>query len=280
MQTRFNDPLVSCDWLAAHLDDPELAVLDATFFLPMQGRDALQDYRAEHLPGAQFYDIDAIADHSSALPHMQPSPEFFAESVGRLGIGNSKQVVLYDNNSFLASARVWWTFRLFGHKRVSVLDGGLKRWKADRRPLVSGPAETAPLREFRAVFRPELVCPLDQIREISGNPTVAIVDARSPGRFAGTDPEPRAGLRSGHIPGSVNLFYRRLVDDSSGLMKTPPEIDAECRAAGVDPAQSIVTTCGTGVTAAILALGLFRLGREDIAVYDGSWAEWGGRGDV
>ncbi len=280
MQTRRNEPLVSCDWLAGKLADPGLVILDATFFLPAQGRNAAQEFLAEHLPGAQFFDIDAIADRTDPLPHMQPSPAFFAAAASRFGIDDDIHVVVYDNNAFMAAARVWWTFRLFGHDCVSVLDGGLKHWKSCHHPVAAGAAAAVPPREFRARYRPELVRDLDRMRQICGGSSAAIVDARSSGRFAGTEPEPRAGVRSGHIPGSLNLPYKRLVDESTGLMKTPAAIAAEWRAAGIEPTQPVVTTCGTGVTAAILALSLFLLGRDDVPVYDGSWTEWGGRRDT
>lgn len=275
-----NDALVSCEWLAERLGERDLVILDATFFLPNQGRDAESEYRVEHLPGARFFDIDRVADASSSLPHMLPSPEFFAACAGRLGIDNATLVVAYDNNSFLASARAWWMFRVFGHDRVSVLDGGLRRWKDLKLPVESDAASAPVSRSFRADYRPELVRNLDQMRAIFGGPGIRIIDARSAGRFAGTEPEPRTGVCSGHIPGSSNLPYRKLVDEASGLMKMPDAIREAFESLGLDLRQPIVTTCGTGVTAAILALGLYRLGREDISVYDGSWTEWGARGDT
>lgn len=275
-----HEPLVSCAWLAAHLHSREIVILDATFFLPSQGRNAEQEYRNEHLPGARFFDIDQIADRASPLPHMLPSPEFFAASAGALGIADDTHVIAYDNNSFMASARVWWTFRVFGHDRVSVLDGGLKQWQSAGLPVEAGASALVQSRPFAAGYRRELVRDLGQVWGILGQRGIRIVDARSPGRFAGTDPEPRPGVRSGHIPGSTNLCYRGLVDGPSGLMKSPDQIEAELRAAGLERDQPMVTTCGTGVTAAILALALFRLGREDIPVYDGSWTEWGGRDDT
>lgn len=273
-------PLVDCEWLADHLDDPTLAILDASFFLPNQGRDAGGDFLAEHIESAQFFDIDEIADRTNPLPHMLPSPAGFAEAVGRLGIGNATHVIAYDNNAFMASARAWWMFRVFGHDRVSVLDGGLQRWRDLNLPLVSGAPEPAVACRFDAGFRPDLVRSLEQMRDLLGEPHVDIVDARSPGRFAGSEPEPRPGVRSGHIPGSRNVPYRSLVDETSGEMKALPEIAATFETAGTDVAGPLVTTCGTGVTAAILALALFRLGRADVAVYDGSWTEWGGRTDT
>lgn len=272
-------PLIDAEWLAAHLDDPDLVVLDASFFLPNQGRDAHQEYLAAHLPGAGFFDIDAIADHASPLPHMLPAPDFFAQAAGALGIGPETLVVAYDHNSFMASARVWWTFRVFGHERVRVLDGGLARWRALGLPLAAGPV-AAPPREFAASFHPGWVRGLEEMRGLLGDPTAQILDARSPGRYAGTEPEPRAGLRSGHIPGSRNLFFKHLIDAATHRLKPADALEREFRDAGVDPYKPVVATCGTGVTASVLALGLYCLGNDDAAVYDGSWTEWGGRDDT
>ena len=280
MSSRLTPPLVSCEWLAERLAARDIAILDATFVLPNQGRQAEQEYLVEHIPGAKFFDVDTVADMSDPLPHMLPTPEFFAASVGRLGIDNTTHVVVYDNNDFMASARLWWTFRVFGHDRVSVLDGGLKRWLALGRGFESGLATLVTSRRFEAYFRAELVRNLDEVRSLLAQSESQIADARSPGRFMGSEPEPRPGLRSGHIPGSKNVFFKTLIDESSGLMKSSPAIDGVFRNAGLDLQRPIVTTCGTGVTAAVLALGLFRLGREDVPVYDGSWAEWGGREDT
>lgn len=274
------DPLVSCEWLAARLGDPHLAILDASFFLPAAARSASSEFLAEHLPGSHFFDVDAIADSGTALPHMLPEPQSFAAAVARMGIGGDTRVVAYDNNSFMASARVWWTFRVFGHDRVSVLDGGLRRWKAVGAALESGAAGPAPSAEFSAGYRPELVRDLAQMRQLLDEPESRIIDARSPGRFAGSEPEPRRGLRSGHIPGSRSLFFKNLVDEAAGTLKPVGALELEFRRAGVDLDGPVVATCGTGITAAILALGLYRLGRRDTAVYDGSWTEWGGREDT
>lgn len=274
-----SSPLVSVQWLDDHRGSPEIVVLDAGFFLPNQGRDAYAEYLAGHIPGALFFDIDAVADHATALPHMLPSAASFAESVGRLGIASRTRVVVYDNNSFMASARVWWTFRVFGHERVRVLDGGLARWKAAGGTPAAGP-ETATPREFTANFHPGLVRNLAEMERMLAEPGVQILDARAPGRFSGSEPEPRPGLRAGHIPGSKNLFFRRLVDDETQCLKPVAALEAEFAATGIDLRRPVVTTCGTGVTASILALGLYCLGNEEVAVYDGSWAEWGGRSDT
>ncbi|QJD29842.1 3-mercaptopyruvate sulfurtransferase [Methylococcus geothermalis] len=272
-------PLVDALWLSQRLDDPHITVVDASFFLPAQQRNAKAEFAAAHIPGARFFDIDAIADIANPLPHMLPAPEFFAEQVGRLGIANDTHVIAYDGNDFMASARVWWTFRVFGHDRVSVLDGGFRRWQALGLPVSSEDTAGAE-RAFRPGFRPELVLNLETLRRLCDERTVQVLDARSPGRFAGTEPEPRAGLRSGHIPGSRHLFFKRLIDEATQGLKPVAELEALFRDAGIDLARPVATTCGTGVTASILALGLYLLGRPDAAVYDGSWTEWGGRADT
>lgn len=273
-------PLVSCEWLREQLERGDMAVLDATFFLPAERRDAAAEYRQCHLPGARFFDIDAVADHNTPLPHMLPSPAEFAEAVGGLGIGNDTLVVAYDNNRFMASARLWWTLRVFGHERVVVLDGGLQRWQALGLPVAAGSGAPAPRVPYQADFHPELVCDLAQMRLLAASRGRQLLDARSPGRFEGRDPEPRPGLKSGHIPGSHNLFFADLLDPDSRTLRSVDELAQLFRQAGVDPALPVVTTCGTGVTAAVLALALYRLGREDVAVYDGSWSEWGGLPDT
>ncbi|CAL1239215.1 3-mercaptopyruvate sulfurtransferase [Candidatus Methylocalor cossyra] len=273
-------PLVSAEWLQGRLGSPDLVLLDATFFLPNQGRDAHREYLATHLPGARFFDIDAVADRDSPLPHMLPAAAFFADCVGRLGIENHHQVVIYDGNNFLASARVWWTFRVFGHSRVAVLDGGLARWLALGLPTESGEPSPAVPRSYTATFHPGLVRRLDEVRARLHDAAAQIVDARSPGRFAGSEPEPRPGVRSGHIPGSRNLFFMRLIDDTTKCLKPPAELEREFRSASIDPQRPVIATCGSGVTAAILALALYRLGNPYAAVYDGSWTEWGSRDDT
>lgn len=279
MGTENHPTLVSCDWLARRLGSPDLAVIDASFFLPNQPRNAFEEYRKEHIPGAQFFDIDVVADRTTNLPHMLPSPEQFAEAVGAMGIDRQIHVVTYDSNLFMASARLWWTFRVFGHDGVSVLDGGLVRWEAEGRPVTAEVAAVTP-RRFDACFRPELVRDLQQMQALLDEPAAQILDARSSGRFTGAEPEPRACLRSGHIPGSRNLPFRQLIDETTCCLKSTAKLDKLYREAGIDSRQPLVATCGTGVTAAILAMGLYCLGNRDVAVYDGSWAEWGGRDDT
>lgn len=272
-------PLVDCRWLSERLGTEGIVVVDASFYLPNQGRNAKAEYLSTHIPGASFFDIDEIADRSSGLPHMLPSPEQFSRAVGAMGVDNDTWVIAYDHNAFMASARAWWTFRTFGHDRVSVLDGGLARWLQEGYPADAATPDRR-AREFKADFRPELVRDIDRMRALLDRRDVRVLDARSPGRYAGIEPEPRAGVRSGHMPGARNLSYRNLVDETTHRLKSPETLAELYRLAGVTPGQPVVTTCGTGVTAAILALGLYILGDETVAVYDGSWTEWGGRTDT
>ena len=274
MSAAQDSPLVSAEWLAQRLDTPDLVILDATFFLPGQGRNARDEHLHAHIPGAQFFDIDVIADHATNLPHMLPSAAEFAEAAGNLGIEEFSTVVVYDNNQFMASARAWWTFRVFDHDHVRVLDGGLARWQTLGLPTRSGP-EPASRRHFQAVRRPALVRNLNDMQEALGHPGTQIVDARSAERFSGEEPEPRLGLRSGHLPGSRNLPFRQLIDAETHCLKPETDLRLAFETAGIDPGAPVIATCGSGVTAAILALGLYRLGNESAAVYDGSWSEWG-----
>jgi thiosulfate/3-mercaptopyruvate sulfurtransferase len=272
------DPLVTTDWLAKHLGEADLRVVDGTWHMPQLGRDARAEFEAAHVPGAVFFDIDAIADRATTLPHMLPTVDEFAEAVGGLGIAGDDRVVVYDVRGVVSAARVWWTFRAFGHDAVAVLDGGLKKWRAEGRAVVGGPA-TPPRRIFRARLRPELVRDLSAMRANLDSRASQVLDARSAGRFAGTEPEPRAGLRGGHIPGSLNLPYETLYR-ADGTLLPPDELRGAAVAAGVELDRPIVTTCGSGVTASVLALALYLAGRPDVAVYDGSWSEWGARADV
>jgi len=270
-----DDPrtLVSTDWLAAHLNDPDLRVLDASFYLPDMGRDAKAEYAEGHIPGARFFDIDDIADQRSDLPHMAPPPEKFMSRLRAMGVGDGHQVVVYDGAGLFSAPRVWWTFRLMGKTDVAVLDGGLPKWKAEGRPLEDLPPVVRD-RHMTARRQNHLVRDVTQVAAASKLGDHEIVDARSAGRFRGEEPEPREGLRGGHIPGSRNLHYRALLNED-GTMKDEAGLRAAFADAGVDLSRPAITTCGSGVTAAILSLAMERLGKTDHSLYDGSWAEWG-----
>lgn len=272
-------PLVTSEWLLDHLGEPDLVIVDASWYLPSAGRDGEAEYLAGHIPGAVFWDLDGLSDPASTLPHTMPDPEWLAGRVGQLGIGTHDRVVVYDGSGVLMTApRVWWMLRALGHQTVAVLDGGLAGWVARGGALESGRSVRAP-----AVFavRPPLAgfVTLDQVREAVAAGSPRLVDARSPGRFTGDEPEPRPGLRSGHVPGSRSLHYASLVS-ADGSMLPPEELDRRFRAAGVDPDAPVITTCGSGVTACVLALALEVAGHGGPRVYDGSWTEWGGRQDT
>jgi len=270
--------LVSMEWLAARLGDPRVRIVDGTWHMPQLQRDPRREFEEAHIPGAVFFDIDGIADRASPLPHMLPAAAQFAREVGGLGISNADLVVVYDTRGVVSAARVWWTFRAFGHDRVAVLDGGLRKWRAEGRPVESGVAAPTP-RRFTARLRRALVRDLGQMRRNMENSREQTLDARSRGRFAGTEPEPRAGLRGGHIPGSLNLPYELLYRPDATLL--PPDgLRQAFAAAGVDFGKPVATTCGSGITASVLALGLHLTGHKKVAVYDGSWTEWAGRSDT
>ena len=272
--------LVSADWLADRLRDPALRVVDASWYLPSSGRDARSEYVAGHLPGAVFFDIDAISDRGSPLPHMVPPADQFAEQVGALGIGDEDDVVVYDGSGAnLSAARVWWMFRAFGHERVAVLDGGLPKWRADGRPLETGVVTRPGARLTPHPHPADVVRDLEAMRGSVATGEAQIVDMRSAGRFAGTEPEPRPGLRGGHIPGSHNLPYAELVGPD-GTVLPPDGLRSRIGAAGVDPARPVIATCGSGVSACALIHALHLLGHRQVALYDGAWAEWGGRNDT
>ena len=270
--------IVSTDWLAAHLDDPDLRVIDASWYLPDAGRDARAEYDAEHIPGARFFDIDEISDQRSALPHMAPPVEKFMSRMRAMGVGDGHQVVVYDGMGMFSAPRVWWTFRLMGKTDVAVLDGGFPKWRAEGRPVEDMPPILRE-RHMTASRQNMLVRDVTQVAAAAKLGDHEIIDARSPSRFRGEEPEPRPGLRSGHIPGSRNVHYRTLLNDD-GTMKDTGEMRAAFEAAGVDLSKPAITTCGSGVTAAILSLALERMGHSRWSLYDGSWSEWGMYGDL
>ncbi|TWB58657.1 3-mercaptopyruvate sulfurtransferase [Nitrospirillum viridazoti] len=271
--------LVTTDWLAQHLNDPDIRVVDASYHMPAVPREAKAEFAAQHIPGAVFFDIDGIADKTIPLPHMLPTAEVFAQAVADLGIGRDSTVIVYDVYDLFSAARVWWTFRVFGHDKVYVLDGGLPKWLAEGRPVEAGPAQPKPAGDpIAAHLNPALVRDADAVRENVDRKVEQVVDARSQGRFEATAPEPRAGLRGGHIPGSRNVPFNDLI--AGGRLRPPDELAARFQDAGVDVNRPLVTSCGSGLTAAILALALYEIGQPEVAIYDGSWTEWGGRADL
>jgi thiosulfate/3-mercaptopyruvate sulfurtransferase len=263
--------LVSTEWLAAHLG--EVRVVDANWYMPDDPRDAQADYLAEHIPGARYFDIDAIADHSTDLPHMMPTPGEFSTAVGALGIGNDDTVVVYDHSGIFSAPRVWWMLKAMGLNAVKVLDGGLRKWKAEGRVVEDG--DIAPKANiFTATPRPEILRDFDAVMGVVKSSSAQMVDARSASRFTGTEAEPRAGVRGGHMPGAINVPWRGVVA-ADGTLK--PKDGLKTAFAAVDLDAPIVTTCGSGISAAILMLALDEIGARNVALYDGSWTEWGGR---
>lgn len=273
------EALVGSEWLAAHLDDPHVRVIDCSFKLPGITPTARADYDAGHIPGAVFFDIDDIAQPGASLPHMIPSPDLFAQKIGALGIGDDDRVVVYDSNGLSSAGRAWWMLRLFGHQNVALLDGGLPKWKAEGRPVVAAVPSLAP-RHFTARFEPALVRDRAAVLANLATRHEQVVDARAAGRFDGATAEVRPGLRSGHIPGSRSLPYEQLTDPATRQLRSAEQLTALFRDAGVALDRPIVTSCGSGVTACALAFALHLIGHPGAAVYDGSWSEWGLPGDT
>jgi len=271
-----SNPFVSTEWLAANLTSADLAVVDASWYLPTMNRDGKAEYAQAHIPRAVHFDIDAVKDHASPLPHMLPSPEAFAEAAGAMGLSEDMTIVVYDGAGLFSAPRVRWTFLVMGARDVRILEGGLPKWRAEGRTIVQGTPTPEP-RVFNAKLDAEAVADIDAVRAALGSGTAQVVDARPAARFDGASPEPRPGLASGHMPGSLNLPFDRIVRD--GRIAEPTLVRKAFADAGIDLARPIVTSCGSGVSAAILALGLETVGVRAEALYDGSWAEWGGRAD-
>lgn len=267
------DPLVTTQWLADHLNDPRVKVLDASFKMPGILPLPKDDYLASHIPGAVYFDVDAISDHANPLPHMFPSAEQFGRDVGGLGVSNGDTVVLYDSGGWVAAPRAWWMFLSFGYEDVKILNGGLKKWKAEGRPVENGNVTPKPA-TFKAAFDAKRVRTMQQMVANVQSQAEQVIDARAADRFEGRVPEPRPGLRPGHIPGSRNLPYGNLIA-ADGTMKPLEDMRAAFNGIGVDLTKPIATSCGSGVSAAVLTLALYRLGIENPALYDGSWSEWG-----
>jgi thiosulfate/3-mercaptopyruvate sulfurtransferase len=281
MTYKHPEALVETDWLAEHLDAPDVRVVDASWYLPGENRDPRAEYLKGHIPGAVFFDIDDVADEKSPYPHMLPDPVKFSSRVRKMGLGDGARLVIYDGakRGLFSAARAWWMFRVFGHEDVAILNGGLAKWRAENRPLDSGDVTPQP-RHYSARTNNLLIRDVGQMRANLESKAEQVVDARSPGRFHAKEPEPRPNVRGGHIPGSVNVPYSDLLDPDTKTFLPAEKLEERFRAAGLDLRKPMVATCGSGVTAAILALGLYLVGRPETAVYDGSWAEWGALKDT
>lgn len=271
--------VVSTDWLAERLHAPDIAIIDASWHLPTAKRDAKAEFQSARIPGAQFFDIDDISESATTLPHMLPGAEKFASRMRKLGIGDGKKVIAYDTAGLFSAARAWWMLRIFGHDDVAVLDGGFPKWKAEGRPIDEDPPALAQERHFSARFQSMMVRDKADVLAAIKSGKSQIADARSPGRFTGKEPEPRPGVRSGHMPGAANVHYATLLKPD-GTLKSPDEIAKVLAASGIDVKKPVITSCGSGVTAAILTLGLTLIGAKEHALYDGSWSEWGAATDT
>ncbi|MDB5648526.1 MAG: 3-mercaptopyruvate sulfurtransferase [Hyphomicrobiales bacterium] len=269
--------LVSTDWLAQRLGTPGLVVIDGSWYLPPQKRDARAEYLASHIPGAVFFDLDAVSEQATSLPHMMPTPAAFAASMGKLGVSDGAQIVVYDGSGLFSAPRVWWMLRAFGARDVSVLDGGMPKWMAEELPLEDGEV-SRPATTFNARLDHSVIAAIDDVKRALSSGATQVVDARPADRFRGEAPEPRPGLRMGHIPGSKSLPFPAIVAD--GRLKPLPDLVKALDDAGIDPSRPVITSCGSGVSAAIVTLALAVTGRREGAVYDGSWAEWGARDDL
>ncbi|MGA1834960.1 3-mercaptopyruvate sulfurtransferase [Rhizobium wenxiniae] len=271
--------LVTTEWLAAHIDQPELVILDGSFKLPGVTPIAADDFAARHIPKARFFDIDKIADHETSLPHMLPSPESFEQYAADLGISSDSNVVVYDTPGLMSAGRVWWALRTFGHDKVAVLDGGLRKWLAEGRPVTDKIASFA-RGVFQAHFNPGAVRSKAQVLDNIASQAEQVIDARSAARFTATEKEARPGLRSGHIPGSLNLPFNALTNPQTGELLDTASIAKAFEQAGLNLSEPVIASCGSGVTAAALAFGLHLAGKDDVAIYDGAWTEWGQPGDT